>query len=161
MFNIQNKYWIFTISLNVHIYLLASKYIYSYPDLAAFQGNYYKKSGVCFKFTGTYLITNKSFWTFKCNIFMVKIVANVALTKLDLNHHSLVVGFLSEKPHLSTRVNENWIHINYNEILVQSAMKILVQSILYESCWSSEQCGPWTLHYKFPGALSHSYLRLD
>ena len=80
MFNVHDKYWIFTHSLNEHIYLLASKYVLITLFKMYSDGNVFKIRGVCFK-----VISNDKS-EFKCNIFLSKILADAPLrTGIDLN----------------------------------------------------------------------------
>ena len=66
-----DKYWIFTHSINEHIYLLATQYILIPRFSCNPKEMIFNISSVCFKIT--YLMTNQSFFsTFKSNIFLTK-----------------------------------------------------------------------------------------
>ena len=82
-------------SLNEHIYLLASKYILI-PGLRCIP----TVRGVCFKVYIVYLITFQSLSsTFKCNIFLTKILANAPLNAVNyLRTRYFNIGRLFQSP---------------------------------------------------------------
>ena len=66
--------------MNIIIWLQAMVYCYRFRCIPK---DIFKISGVCFKIK--YQMTNQSlFSTFKHNIFLVKIIANIALKMFDL-----------------------------------------------------------------------------
>ena len=72
VFNIFDKYRIFTRSLNKHIHLLACTRFKMHSD-----GNVFKIIGVCFRFK--YLMTKRVFLQLLNNVFLTKILVNAPL----------------------------------------------------------------------------------
>ena len=83
MFNIHDRYWFFTHSLNEHIYLLASKYILIIRFKMHSEGKVFKIVGVCFKVKYLIMTIQSLSSTFKHNIFSTKSLANAPLINLN------------------------------------------------------------------------------